>query len=97
MAGDGIKADLQRIGGVSQRVAGIAAEFEATTQMASGYAQYLGSAELTSALDSFANGWAKHRAALIADLKDTAAKADLAVQEYRGTDDKLAAALPKGH
>lgn len=95
MAVDRIKADLRRIGQVSQRVAVIAAEFDATTQLVSGYAQYLGSAELSSALDSFANGWAKHRASLVADLKDTAGKADLAVREYHGTDDKLAATLRK--
>jgi hypothetical protein len=95
MCADRLRADLQRIAQVSGQVRAITAEFESETEMVSGYSGYTGSAQLTGALDSFASGWAKHRAQLISDLQDTASKAELAVKEYRGTDDQLADALRK--
>jgi hypothetical protein len=95
MPGDHLKADLSRIGEVSARISRLTAEFSAATQLASGYSAELGSAQLASAFDSFANGWARHRQQLISDLRDVAAKADLAVQEYERTDHGLAGSLRK--
>jgi hypothetical protein len=95
MPGDRLKADLTRIGEVSARLSRLTTEFSAATQLASGYSAELGSAQLASAFDSFANGWAKHRQQLITDLRDLAAHADQAVQEYERTDHGLASSLRK--
>lgn len=95
MCAERLRADLRRIGQVSGQVRAMTAEFESETEMVAGYSGYLGSAQLAGALDSFASGWSKHRAQLISDLQDTASKAELAVTEYRGTDEKLADVLRK--
>lgn len=93
MAGDYLRADLDEIGEVSGRVSDLAARFEATTQLSAGYAGDFGSAQLASAFGSFADGWSRHRAALIADLRSVAQDASKSVQAYRHTDDELAADL----
>jgi hypothetical protein len=60
MPGDHLKADLSRIGEVSAHIRGITADFSAATEMASGYSAEMGSAQLASAFDSFANDWGFH-------------------------------------
>lgn len=90
MADERLRADLSRISEVSARVRSVSDQFAAATELASGYPAALGSADLASAVNAFANGWARHRAALIADLKDVAGKAALAVTEYETTDTTLA-------
>ena len=90
MADERLRADLSRISEVSARVRFISDQFTSATELASTYSAALGSADLASAVDAFANGWAKHRAALITDLKDVASKSALAVSEYEKTDNTLA-------
>lgn len=93
--GDRLKADLARIRQVSTRLGWVEREFTAATEIARGYGGYLGSANLTGALDDFATGWSRHRAALIADLAQVAKLSQLAANSYQGTDAKLASALQK--
>lgn len=96
MAGDYLRADLNEIGQVSARVSDLAGRFDATTQLSAGYSGDFGSAQLASAFGSFADGWSRHRAALIADLRSVAQDASKSVQAYRHTDDELATDL-RGH
>jgi hypothetical protein len=93
VSGDHLRADLGEIGEVSARVADLAGRFDATTQLSAGYAGDFGSAQLASAFSSFACGWSRHRAALIADLRSVAEDAARSVQAYRHTDGELAADL----
>jgi hypothetical protein len=90
-----LKADLTRIRQVSRRLTGIKREFSQASVIASGYAAYLGSSQLSGAIDSFANGWSQHRQALIAELAQVASLSDAAATAYESTDDQLAAALRK--
>ena len=93
MADDRLRADLAEIGQVSSRVSDLAARFDATTQLSNGYGEDFGSGELAAAFGSFADGWSRHRAALIADLKSVAKDAAKSVAAYRHTDDSLASDL----
>ena len=96
MFGGRLRADLGEIGEVSARVSDLAGRFDATTQLSAGYAGDFGSAQLASAFCSFADGWSRHRAALIADLRSVAEDAAMSVRAYRDTDDELAAGLRDG-
>jgi len=93
--GEWIRADLTRIGQVAGQVSALGAEFERATSLVDGYADALGSAQVTAALDVFASNWAIHRGRLVADLAQEADLARSAVAAYHGTDDQLAAALSK--
>jgi hypothetical protein len=93
VAGDYLRADLQEIGQVSGRVSDLAGRFDTTTQLSAGYSGDFGSAQLASAFGSFADGWSRHRAALIADLRSVAQDASKSVQAYRHIDGELAADL----
>lgn len=91
--GGHLRADLTRIGQVARQVERIADEFRQATTLAEGYEPTLGSAEVASALHSFATDWAIHRARLLGDLEQESKLANTAVRSYHGTDDELAAAL----
>jgi hypothetical protein len=92
---DRLKADLTRIRQVSARLSWVEREFSDATEFARDYGGFLGSAELAGALDSFASGWSKHRAALLSELTHVARLSELAADSYQGADDKLADALRK--
>jgi hypothetical protein len=91
-----LRANLDEIGEVSARVSDLATRFDATTQLNAGYSGDFGSAQLASAFGSFADGWSRHRAALIADLRSVAQDASKSVESYRHTDGALADDL-RGH
>jgi hypothetical protein len=91
--GDRLKADLARIRQASARLGQVEREFGDATQLPQGYSASLGSAELTGALDLFATGWSRHRAALIAQLADVARLSEVAADSCQGTDGKLTGAL----
>jgi hypothetical protein len=93
--GEWIRADLNAIGRVAQQITVVGTEFERATSLIDSYADALGSAQLTAALDSFASDWAIHRKRLIADLSKEAQLAQGAVDAYQGTDASLTAALDK--
>lgn len=92
--GERLKADLDRITEVSVRLGMVEREFGQASAFAADNAAF-GSPVLASAVDSFANGWSKHRAALIADLAQVAHLSSAAVASYNGTDEKLAEGLRK--
>lgn len=91
--GGRLKADLKQIGMVSRQIKQLTGEFEDATKLADGYTAALGSAQLASALSSFASNWSIHRERLIDDLSKEAGLADTAVAAYRDTDEQLAKAL----
>jgi hypothetical protein len=93
--GDRLKADLGRIRQAPARLGRVEREFGDATQLAQGDSGYLGSAELASALDSFATGWSRRRAALIAQLADVARLSAVAADSCQGTDGKLTGAMRK--
>ena len=93
--GEWIRADLNRIGQVAGQIAAIGGEFEQATSLVNSYADVMGSAQVTAALDSFAGNWAIHRQRLIDDLSKEAQLAQGAVNAYHGTDAQLTAALDK--
>jgi hypothetical protein len=93
--GERLKADLGVIGQAATQIRRIGTEFEQATTLASGYAPALGSGQLASTLDAFANGWSIHRQRLIDDMHKEADLAGTAVKAYHGTDAQLAAALRK--
>jgi hypothetical protein len=95
VVGDGIRADLNRIGKTATQLAVLAGEFDRATSLAQAYAPALGSPVLAAALDAFTSNWAIHRRRLVDDLAREATLARAAVDAYRGTDDKLAAALAR--
>jgi hypothetical protein len=90
-----LKADLKHIGIVSKQIKQLAGEFQNATELADGYAAALGSAQLASALNSFASNWSIHRQQLIDDLSKEADLADTAVAAYHGTDEQLARVLTR--
>ena len=90
--GERLKTDLDRIQEVSARLGMIEREFGQASAFAADNAAF-GSQTLASAVDSFADGWSKHRAALIADLAQVAHLSAAAVTSYDGTDEKLAEGL----
>jgi hypothetical protein len=90
-----LMADLARIRQVSGRLGWVEREFSDTTQFTGNDATYLGSADLTAALDSCVNGWSQQRTALISQLSNVARLSTLAANSYQETDDQLTAALNK--
>ena len=90
-----LMADLARIRQVSGRLGWIEREFSDTTQFTGNDATYIGSADLTGALDSCVNGWSQQRTALISQLSNVARLSTLAANSYQETDDQLTSVLNK--
>ena len=90
-----LMADLGRIRQVSARLGQVEREFSDATEFTDGNGAFLGSADLSAALESCVSGWSQRRTALISQLSNVARLSALAASSYEETDAQLAAVLDK--
>ncbi|MEU1270214.1 type VII secretion target [Streptomyces sp. NPDC005799] len=92
---DHVKVSTSELKEISRSVARLKANFEQARDLVDSYGAEIGSGDVASALDDFADDWKKKRKELCDGLEFLGKTAGAAAKAYDGVDQHLADALLK--